>query len=391
MIPKQTMEKFKLRHSAYGVERRRNMSKMILEHGTPFPKGVELKDIDQTFKEWVENSLDVSYNGKKLPTFRMFSSQRLNEYSQTWQHLDETGNLLLNFKTINRENNPKQGQNQGNNFNIPGNRDYPMFIVPVLQENGEEAYDMYSMKQPFCVDLEYAVTIVTNKYEVLNDMNQRVHFEFKAINCYIAPNGHFMPMTLEDVSDESEYSLDDRKYYSQSYKIKVKAYIIRKEDFTVTKLPSRAIMRLLGVTDKKKPKIQIGEEDYIADDCCLREEQDPYYNKLLTVIVDFPSCTDEAKFIIDSDMIIRKFETSNVYDFVISVNGEFQFLDKDIHIYDGDEIFIELTRDKLTKDSTIVIQGFDPNVILDSRYNPESSLDEDISEEELYYNAKGEV
>ena len=113
MLPKSSLDKFKLRHKAYGLERRRNMSKMILEKGTPFPKGVELKDIDQTFKEWVENSLDVSYNGKKLPTFRLFSSQRLNEYAQTWQHLDETGNLLLNFKTINRENNPKQGQNQG--------------------------------------------------------------------------------------------------------------------------------------------------------------------------------------------------------------------------------------------------------------------------------------
>ena len=217
-----------------------------------------------------------------------------------------------------------------------------MFMVPVLQENGEEAYDMYSMKQPFCVDLEYTVTIVTNKYEVLNDMNQRVHFEFKAINCYINPNGHYMPMVLEDVSDESEYSLDDRKYYSQSYKIKVKAYIIRKEDFTVTKVPSRVIMRLLGVTDKKKPKIQIGEEDYIADECCLRETTDPYYNKLLTVNVEFPSCTDETKFIIDTDMIIRTFETNNVYDFVMSVNGEFQHFDRDINVYDGDEIFFEM-------------------------------------------------
>ena len=343
MLPKSSLDKFKLRHQAYGIERRRNLSKMILEKGTPFPKGVELKDIDQTFKEWVENSLDITHNGQKLPTFRLFSSQRLNEYAQTWQHLDETGNLLLNFKTINRENNPKQGQNQGNNFNIPGNRDYPMFVVPVLQENGEDAYDMYSMKQPFCVDLEYTVTIVTNKYEVLNDMNQRVHFEFKAINCYINPNGHYMPMTLEDVSDESEYSLDDRKYYSQSYRIKVKAYIIRKEDFTVTKIPSRAIMRLLGVTDKKKPKIQVGEEDYIADECCLRETTDPYYNKLLTVNVEFPSCTDEAKFIIDTDMIIRTFETKNVYDFVMSINGEFQHFDRDINVYDGDEIFFEIT------------------------------------------------
>lgn len=262
-----------------------------------------------------------------------------------------------------------------------------MFIVPVLQENGEEAYDMYSMKQPFCVDVEYSVTIITNKYEVLNDMNQRIHFEFKAIDCYISPNNHYMPMTLEDVSDESEYSLDDRKYYSQTYKIKVKAYIIRKEDFTVTKLPSRAVIRLLGVTDKKKPKIQIGEEDYFADECCLREEYDPYYNKLLTVNVEFPSCTDIAKFTIDTDMVIRKYVTNNIFDFVLNVNGEYQYLDRDINVYEGDEIMLEITRDCLTKDSLITIQGFDPNIILDERYNPESSLDEDIVEEEINFNA----
>lgn len=119
MLPKSSLDRFKYRKKAYGVERRRNMSKLILENSANFPKGVELKDIDRTFKEWVENSLDVSYNGKKLPTFKLFSSQRLNEYSQTWQHLDDTGNLLLNFKTINRENNPKQGLNQGGMFNIP--------------------------------------------------------------------------------------------------------------------------------------------------------------------------------------------------------------------------------------------------------------------------------
>lgn len=119
MLPKSHIEDINYRKKAFGTERRRNMSKMILEHGTPFPKGVELKDIDESVKEWVEKSLDVSYNGQKLPTFRLFSSQRLNEYAQTWQHLDETSNLLLNFKTINRENNPKQGQNQGNSFNIP--------------------------------------------------------------------------------------------------------------------------------------------------------------------------------------------------------------------------------------------------------------------------------
>ena len=264
--PKPYLDKLKLRQQSKGLERRLNMSKLILDKSTPFPLGVELKDIDQTFVEWVEQKLYIAFEGKVLPTFKLFSNQRINEYAQTWQHLDEVGNLLMNFKTVTRENNPKKGENQGSIYNVPGDRDYPMFMVPVLQENGLEAYDMYSMKQPFTLDLSYTVSLVTNKYELINEVNQLVHNEFKALQSYIAPNGHAMPMTLEDVSDESEYAIDDRKYYSQSFKIKVKAYIIRKQDFKVTRLPSRMNIRMLGINDKKskvkKPTIELSE-DYI--------------------------------------------------------------------------------------------------------------------------------
>ena len=64
---------------------------------------------------------------------KLFSNQRINEYAQTWSHLDETGNLILNFKTVTRDNDPKS-ENQGQWYNCPGDRDYPMFIVPTLQE-----------------------------------------------------------------------------------------------------------------------------------------------------------------------------------------------------------------------------------------------------------------
>ena len=53
-----------------------------------------------------------------------------------------------------------------------------------------------------------------------------------------------MPMVLEGTSDESEYDMNDRKYYAQTYNIKVYAYIIRKEDFQVKRMPSRMIMRM---------------------------------------------------------------------------------------------------------------------------------------------------
>ena len=68
--PKPFLDKFKLRNKAKGVERRRNMSKIILEHAPNFPLSVEYKDIDEAFQKWVENDLDVEYDGKKIPTFK---------------------------------------------------------------------------------------------------------------------------------------------------------------------------------------------------------------------------------------------------------------------------------------------------------------------------------
>jgi hypothetical protein len=160
----------------------------------------------------------------------------------------------MNFKTITRENNPQYGESQGGSYNVPGNRDYPMFCVPVLQENGEEAYDLYTMKQPLSVNFMYTVSVICNKYEILNKFNEAIQYEFSALECYIAPNDHYMPMVIESINDESEYSLDDRKYYAQTYNIKVLAYIIRKEDFKVTKIPSRFSVRLLGTEKLHKYK-----------------------------------------------------------------------------------------------------------------------------------------
>ena len=380
--PKPFLDKFKLRNKSFGVERRRNMSKLILDKAPNFPLTVEYKDIDEAFKNWVENDLDISFDGKRLPTFRLFSNQRINEYAQNWKHLDETGNLLMNFKTITRENNPKHGENQGSSYNIPGNRKYPMFMVPVLQENGQQAYDMYSMRQPFCVDMVYTVNLITNKYELVNKMNQLVIDRFKSINCYISPNNHYMPMILDNISDESEYNIDDRKYYSQSYTIKIKAYIITEEDFEVTKLPSRVIVRMLGDKNKVKSKVSF-EEEYFEDECKKRFVEDPFYNKKLTLIINYDICEKKVKFDADFDMVITSFETTNVYDFIVCVNGEKQNIENDIRIFSGDEVEVVISKDDITKSSEIKMIGNDLETVIDKRFNPESSLDDVITEENI--------
>ena len=373
--PKPFLDKLHLRSKKEGNAQRFDMSLKILDKGTPLPLPVEYKDIDAAMQEWVDKELNIVYEGEKLPTFKLFSNQRINEYAQTWEHVDKNGNLLLNFKTITRNNNPQKGENQGVYANIPGNRDYPMFLVPTLQENQQIAYDMYSMKQPFTVNMEYTINIVTNKYELLNKMNQMVHDKFKSLTVYIFPNNHPMPLTLESINDESEYGIDDRKYYSQTYQIKLKAYIIQEQDFKVTKLPSRLTIKTVGDKKKRSDKNISYERVEMWDDSCYTQEEPRYFYKKIKLKINFGFC-DSEKTILESDFVIRNIETFNIYDFKIFVNGEKQNLENEVKIEKNGELLIKISKDDVLRPSEIIIVGFDPSVIYYSYFDPESSLDE---------------
>lgn len=431
--PKPYRDKLRLRHHAYGVERRRNMSKLILENGTPFPKPIEYSDIDQEMYNWVDKKFNLEYDGVRLPTYKLYSTQRLSEYTQTWSQTDDYGNMIMNFKTITRENNPQKGENQSSYFNIPGHKDFAMFYVPVLQENGIEAYDKYTMKQPFSVNFMYSVSIITNKMELLNEMNELMHYEFSAINVYVSPNDHPMPLTLEDISDQSEYTIDDRKYYSQTFKIKLKGYIIRREDYKVERIPSRLIMsshdsdstgiinrrgknrrqdervqfitvpddvvyqekvQLINDSDlcetptvgEKVPPPPEIEEPVESNDYCCEPPENRYRHKVMKIIMRFDDCTFDISFVIDKDMVLDSIETENVNDFTLLVNGEVMSFDNDIRFIKDDEITVKMTRIDHYKESSVVLVGYDPETVIDNENIPESSLDEPIDEEHILIN-----
>lgn len=421
--PKPYIDKLKLRHKSFGKERRRNLSKIILDKGTPFPKPITYQDIDKSFFDWVDEKLDISYDGKKLPTYKLFSSQKISEYSETWKNLDETGNIIMNFKTVTRDNNPQHGENQGGNYNIPGHRDYTMFAVPVLQENGDDAYDLYTMKQPFAINFIYTVSLVVNKYELLNQFNEMVNYEFQSIECYISPNGHAMPMMIDSINDESEYTVDDRKFYSQTYKIKVLGYIIRKEDYNVHRVPSRFLVRFLAdedgtsnsktkrnnvkdlpnikvgtdglfrkssndlrpigckviadnVIDLKKPRPKVVYSEEPIDNPCKNESNDDYYhNKRIEYDITLLPCESSVTFTVESNMVLDEVNADNVYDFSIYINNEFTKLDDIVNFYEGDSVKVLLTRNDLENQSSLKLIGYDPDVVIDGRLNPESELD----------------
>lgn len=286
------------------AERRKNISKEIIRHADYMPKTVSYEDIDRAFKDWVENKLNIVQDGIKLPTMVLYSNQRFSEYLQTWQYTDENNNVRLNFKTVTRDNNPGHGTIVGDSYNIPGERFYNFKSIQAVDENGKKYRIDYKMKQPSAVDLVYKISIMTNRYVTLNEFNETIHKVFNAKQSYISPNGHFMSVTLENISDESEYNIEDRQFFSQTFTAKVKGYILKEDDFRVEENPYAAIMCFEGDGAKRrKPTIELSE----YDPCFVEEEN--YYRKPIEIDIDlsfcFP-CKGKTKFTIDEDFILTE-------------------------------------------------------------------------------------
>lgn len=343
-----------LREKAFGQERRRNIAKEMLKDSTPFPSPLQYKDIDEEFKKFVEEELDISFGGERIPTIALYSNQRFSEYMQSWASVDNKKNLILNFKAITRENNPKGGSILGNTRNIPGERRLLMQRVEKQDSAGRTYYEDYMVKQPFAIDMLYTISIVTNKYELLNAFNEKVNDKFKAIDCYIRPKGHFIPMKLTDISDESEYSLDNRQFYSQSYSVTVMAYIIPEDSYEVIERPKLTFLGFDGDGNKNTYA-------EIEDLPCGYKEPSPFGYQPINITIHFDPCDSSYKFNLDTDFNGQKIELENVRSFRFFVNDVETELDENIKLKKGDNIKVKgVKRINPYKNAEIIIQGYSP-------------------------------
>lgn len=239
------MRKVKIKDGYYGDGRRLEFQENELKNAPIVPNPVEYDDIDRAvFDFFRDNVTMVDDSGNKVPTFRLFSNQRFTEYSQTWQHTDKDGNLLMNFKTVSRENNPQIGQLHGGKYNIPGRNRFTLCMRETVDANGIACYEITSMSQPVSTDLTYTIGFVCSKMDKLNDFNIQMNQLFQSRQCYIQVNGHYMPMTLESIGDDSRYSVDDRKFFNQSATVRLMAYVIPKDDIKVELKPKRVSAKM---------------------------------------------------------------------------------------------------------------------------------------------------
>ena len=365
MTPKRYRNNLDIGKHIEGNEERLELLRDIMNNGTFKPKPVGYKDIDMSFKEWAENTVKMQdEKGLAFPVMSLYTTQRFSEYTQTWKYTDDNGNIILNFLTIKRESNPQHGTILGGGWTIPGDKYYFLARKKVLDDNGSESYLDLKARQPKPVDLTYTLSVFTTKFEHLNTFNTILNSKFSDRQEYIFPNGYAMPMTLENISDSSQYNINDRQFYSQSCEIKTMAYIFNEDDFIMEEIPLKKKVGMLNMPSKKKAVVEIEE--------C--EPYNPYYHQPIILTLNFPPCAKKAEFIIDSTFIATSVDlgTNTLNNYKVFVNGSLRsgkLLNE--RVEKGDEIKVVVYRRRYDQEATLVFHGYNPDIVFDeSKDNP---------------------
>ena len=214
-------------------ERREQLLEYIKEDGTYLPKSVLHADLDRGMLDFVKTDLQVVTAGKIVPMLDIIiTTQNWSQYLETWKFVDLDYNPSPPFITVVRQPEVKYGTNPALVYNIPNRKQFYYASVPTWNGN-EQGMDIYTIPQPVPVDIKYSVKIICNRMRELNQLNKIVMQTFASRQAYTFIKGQYVPIILDNVSDESQMTMDARKYYIQNYDFTMLGYLIDEDEFEV--------------------------------------------------------------------------------------------------------------------------------------------------------------
>ena len=254
-LPKKIKKHIPLEFGVSPLERRQQLADMIGEHGTFLPKGLLHADLDKGFLEFVKDNLTISIDGKKISIVDiLITTQNWAQFTETWNFQNIDKNAEPPFVTVVRQPEVKFGDPQIK-YNIPNRRLYHYAQVPTW-DGQRHGMDIYKIPQPVPIQINYTVVIICNRMREINEFNKTIMELFASRQAYQKIKGHYIPIVMGDVADESVFDLEKRKYYIQKYPMTLQGFLLDEDEFVV----QPAIVRTMQVyeTDtsikKKKPK-----------------------------------------------------------------------------------------------------------------------------------------
>ena len=221
--------------------RRKELGDLMTEDGTFLPKSVLHADLDKGMLEFVQNQLESNSNGKKINVIdRILTLQRWGEFAQTWSFSDQDKNVSLPFIAVVRQPDVQYGTNPALQYTIPDRKQFHFARVPTWDGN-RKGYDIYTIPQPVPVDITYNVKIVCNRMRELNLFNRVVLQKFTSRQAYTFVKGHYIPLILNTIGDESVIDTEERRYYQQNYQFQLQGFLIDEDEFEVKPAISRSM------------------------------------------------------------------------------------------------------------------------------------------------------
>ena len=222
LVPKKTLS-----------ARREQLLEYINKDGTYLPKSVLHADLDRGMLDFVKGDLEVVTAGKVVPMVDIIiTTQNWSQYVETALFVDLDYNPSPPFITVVRSPEVKFGTNPALQYTIPNRKQFYYASVPTWNGN-EQGMDIYTIPQPVPVDINYSVKIICNRMRELNELNKIVMQKFSSRQAYTFIKGQYVPIILNNISDESQMSLESRKYYVQSYDFTMLGYLIDEDEFEV--------------------------------------------------------------------------------------------------------------------------------------------------------------
>ena len=125
--------------------------------------------------------------------------------------------------------------------------------------------DVYKIPQPVPVDITYQIKIVCNRMRELNQFNKIILQKFSSRQAYTFVKGSYIPIVLQNISDDSVSDVDKRKYYVQTYEFLMMGFLIDEDEFEVKPAVSRLIQLIEVDTKTKSRKVKISPPSSSTD------------------------------------------------------------------------------------------------------------------------------
>jgi hypothetical protein len=275
--------------------RRQQLLEYIKEDGTYLPKSVLHADLDKGMLNFCKEELKVVTAGQTVPFLDIIiTTQNWAQYTETALFTDLDFNPSPPFITVIRTPEVKYGSNPALVYNIPNRKQFYYASVPTWNGN-EQGMDIYTIPQPVPVDIKYSMKIICNRMRELNQLNKVVMQTFASRQAYTFIKGQYVPIILDNVSDESQMTIEARKYYIQTYDFTMLGYLIDEEEFEV------------------KPAIQRVTQLFEIDTTTRRQKKN-----------QFPKNPDEFEtnflFVVGNDILIDRIDFTANMNLVSSNN-----------------------------------------------------------------------